>query len=105
MKERFISVESASYSRKTRIRATHEHTSTRKRPVAVGSLSARQTQVVQYRQVLTGMKRITYELRHGVAYVHMICNVRRDLYALMLQRILDTNPTPSSTKEPRFDYR
>lgn len=38
------------------------------------------------------MNHIIYEIHHGVAYVHTVYDVRRDLYALMLQRILDTNP-------------
>jgi len=44
----------------------------------------------QYRQVLTGMNRIIYELRGDMAYVHVICDVRRDLRALLLRRILET---------------
>ncbi|MGY0633676.1 type II toxin-antitoxin system RelE/ParE family toxin [Luteimonas sp. A478] len=46
--------------------------------------------LVQYRQVLSGMNRIIYELRGDVAYVHVICDVRRDLRAVLLRRILET---------------
>ena len=47
--------------------------------------------LAQYRQVLAGMNRIIYEVRGGMAYVHVICDVRRDLRALLLRRILETD--------------
>ena len=47
--------------------------------------------LVQYRQVLAGMNRIIYELRGDMAYVHVVCDSRRDLRAVLLRRILETN--------------
>lgn len=61
--------------------------------------------LAQYRRVLAGMNRIIYELRGDVAYVHVICDVRRDLRALLLRRILETKAHTLSHKEPRFDPR
>ena len=47
--------------------------------------------LMQYRQVLAGMNRIIYELRDGTAYVHLICDARRDLRTLLMRRILETS--------------
>jgi plasmid stabilization system protein ParE len=44
--------------------------------------------LVQYRQVLSGMNRIIYELRGGTAFVHIICDTRKDLQTLLMSRIL-----------------
>ncbi|WP_256327215.1 hypothetical protein [Variovorax sp. EL159] len=33
----------------------------------------------QYRQVVSGMNRIIYEVRLDTAYIHLICDTRRDL--------------------------
>ena len=46
--------------------------------------------LIQYRQVLAGVNRIIYELRDGTAYVHVICDARRDLRALLMRRIIET---------------
>ena len=48
--------------------------------------------MTQYRQVLAGMNRIIYELRADMAYVHVICDVRRDLRALLLRRLMEAPP-------------
>ncbi|MDI1254093.1 type II toxin-antitoxin system RelE/ParE family toxin [Thermomonas sp.] len=48
--------------------------------------------LVQYGQVLAGMNRIIYEIRGETAYVHIVCDVRRDLQALLLRRLLEGNP-------------
>jgi plasmid stabilization system protein ParE len=48
--------------------------------------------LVQFRQVLAGNNRIIYELRGNMAYVHVICDVRRDLRALLLRRLLEVPP-------------
>jgi len=48
--------------------------------------------LAQYRQVLAGMNRIIYEHRADMAYVHVICDVRRDLRAVLLRRLLETTP-------------
>lgn len=50
--------------------------------------------LAQYRQVLAGMNRIVYELRGDMAYVHVICDARRDLRAVLLRRIIEAPPSP-----------
>jgi plasmid stabilization system protein ParE len=49
--------------------------------------------LMQYRQVLAGMNRVIYELRDGTAYVHAICDARRDLRTLLMRRILEAGLT------------
>jgi toxin ParE1/3/4 len=44
--------------------------------------------LAQYRQVISGMNRIIYEVRSEVAYIHVICDVRKDLRSLLMKRIL-----------------
>lgn len=44
--------------------------------------------LVQYRQILVGINRIIYELRDRTVYVHVVCDTRRDLQALLLRRLL-----------------
>lgn len=44
--------------------------------------------LAQYRQVLSGMNRIVYELRGDIAYVHLICDTRRDLQSMLTRRLL-----------------
>ncbi|KVV20867.1 plasmid stabilization protein [Burkholderia cepacia] len=46
--------------------------------------------LTQYRQILTGLNRIIYETPAGstVAYVHVICDQRRDLKTLLTRRLL-----------------
>lgn len=44
--------------------------------------------LVQYRQVMVGMNRIIYELRDRTVYVHVVCDTRRDLRAVLLRRLL-----------------
>ena len=44
--------------------------------------------LTQYRQVLSGMNRIIYEVRHEVVYVHLIVDTRRDLKDVLMQRLL-----------------
>ncbi|GAB2879936.1 type II toxin-antitoxin system RelE/ParE family toxin [Pseudoduganella ginsengisoli] len=46
--------------------------------------------LIQYRQVISGMNRIIYEIRGDVAYLHIICDSRKDLRNLLLKRILRT---------------
>ena len=46
--------------------------------------------LAQYRQVLADMNRIIYELRGDAAYVHVVCDVRRDLRAVLLRRLIET---------------
>jgi len=47
-----------------------------------------ETGLTQYRQVLVGMNRIIYEVRDETLYIHIICDARRDLRALLLRRVL-----------------
>jgi plasmid stabilization system protein ParE len=44
--------------------------------------------LTQYRQVLSGMNRIIYELRQETVYIHMIVDSRRDLSGLLARRLL-----------------
>jgi toxin ParE1/3/4 len=46
----------------------------------------------QYRQILSGMNRIIYEIRENVIYIHLICDMRRDLQPLLMIRLL-ASPT------------
>ena len=42
----------------------------------------------QYRQVLSGMNRIIYEVRQDIVYIHIITDARRDLKSLLTKRLL-----------------
>lgn len=42
----------------------------------------------QYRQIVSGMNRIIYELRDDTAYIHLVCDTRRDMKSLLTRRIL-----------------
>ena len=42
----------------------------------------------QYRQVVSGMNRIIYEVREDKIYIHMIIDVRRDITSLLARRFL-----------------
>ena len=44
--------------------------------------------MAQYRQVITGMNRIIYEVRNELLYVHVVCDTRRDLRVLLARRLL-----------------
>jgi len=44
----------------------------------------------QYRQVISGMNRIIYEVRQDSVYIHLIADTRRDLKALLTRRLLRT---------------
>jgi len=45
----------------------------------------------QYRQILSGMNRIIYEVRGDMAYIHMVCDTRRDLQSLLMKRIVSSS--------------
>lgn len=47
--------------------------------------------LMQYRQALSGMNRIIYEIRGDTAFVHIICDVRMDLRTLLMRRLLRTS--------------
>lgn len=42
----------------------------------------------QYRQVLSGMNRIIYEVRQDFIYIHIITDTRRDLTSQLTKRLL-----------------
>lgn len=44
--------------------------------------------LTQYRQILSGMNRIIYEIRQDAVYVHLIVDTRRDLKDVLMQRLL-----------------
>ena len=44
--------------------------------------------VTQYRQILSGMNRIIYEMRDETVYIHIVCDTRRDLQGLLMKRIV-----------------
>ena len=44
--------------------------------------------LTQYRQVLSGMNRVIYEVRQDVIYIHIIVDARRDMNALLTRRLL-----------------
>lgn len=46
-------------------------------------------QLVQFRQVLAGKNRMVYELRGSTAYVHLVCDARRDLHAVLMRRLVE----------------
>jgi plasmid stabilization system protein ParE len=42
----------------------------------------------QYRQVLSGMNRIIYEVLLNIIYIHIVMDTRRDLKSLLTKRLL-----------------
>ncbi|WP_345798047.1 type II toxin-antitoxin system RelE/ParE family toxin [Castellaniella sp. MT123] len=42
----------------------------------------------QYRQTLSGMNRIVYEVQGDMLYIHIVCDTRKDLRALLTRRLL-----------------
>jgi len=42
----------------------------------------------QYRQILSGMNRIIYEVRQDIIYIHVIVDARRDMNTLLTKRLL-----------------
>jgi plasmid stabilization system protein ParE len=45
--------------------------------------------LVQFREVMAGPNRIVYEPRGDVAYVHLVCDSRRDLKNVLLRRLVE----------------
>lgn len=41
-----------------------------------------------YRQVISGANRIIYEVKGDTAYIHIICDARRDLRTVLATRLL-----------------
>lgn len=44
--------------------------------------------LTQYRQLLSGMNRTIYEVRGDTVYVHIIPDTRRDMQALLMERLV-----------------
>ena len=44
--------------------------------------------LAHYRQVISGMNRIIYEVRGDTAYVHIVCDARKDLRSVLTKRLL-----------------
>lgn len=44
--------------------------------------------LTQYRQVLSGMNRIIYEVRQDTVYIHLIVDARRDMLSFLLRRLV-----------------
>jgi len=44
--------------------------------------------MTQYRQILVDRNRIIYEVRGDILYIHIVCDVRRDLQTLLARRML-----------------
>lgn len=42
----------------------------------------------QYRQMISGMNRLIYEVTADVVYVHIVCDTRRDMRTLLTRRLL-----------------
>ncbi len=42
----------------------------------------------QYRQVISGKNRIIYEIREQTIYIHVVCDVRREMRNLLGRRLL-----------------
>lgn len=45
-------------------------------------------QLTQYRQIMAGKNRIIYEQRQGVIYIHIVCDARMEMGALLYRRLL-----------------
>ena len=52
-------------------------------PIEIESLN-----LTQYRQIISGMNRIIYEIRHETIYIHIIVDSRRDMQSLLTRRLL-----------------
>ncbi|MFA5171187.1 MAG: type II toxin-antitoxin system RelE/ParE family toxin [Sulfuriferula sp.] len=44
--------------------------------------------LAQYRQVISGMNRIIYEVRQETVYIHIICDNRKEMASLLTRRLL-----------------
>ncbi|MGV8893073.1 MAG: type II toxin-antitoxin system RelE/ParE family toxin [Burkholderiaceae bacterium] len=44
--------------------------------------------LTQFRQVLSGMNRIIYEVRQETIYIHIVCDVRKDMKSHLTRRLL-----------------
>lgn len=44
--------------------------------------------IAQYRQVIAGMNRIIYEIRGDTLFIHVVCDTRKEMRALLARRLL-----------------
>ncbi len=44
--------------------------------------------LAQYRQIISGLNRFVYEVRGDTAFIHIVCDSRKDLRNLLMRRIL-----------------
>jgi plasmid stabilization system protein ParE len=44
--------------------------------------------LTQYRQVISGMNRIIYEIRQETIFIHIVCDTRKDMRSLLTKRLL-----------------
>ncbi|MSP52740.1 MAG: type II toxin-antitoxin system RelE/ParE family toxin [Gammaproteobacteria bacterium] len=42
----------------------------------------------QYRQIISGMNRIIYDIRKNIIYIHIVADSRRDMTSLVTKRLL-----------------
>ncbi|WP_025040008.1 type II toxin-antitoxin system RelE/ParE family toxin [Nitrosospira briensis] len=54
-----------------------------KMPEELGRLN-----LTRYRQVISGMNRIIYEVRQETIYIHVVCDTRKDMKSLVAKRLL-----------------
>ena len=48
----------------------------------------RDLNMTQFRQAISGVNRVIYEVRDETIYVHVICDTRKDLVSLLHSRLL-----------------
>jgi len=44
--------------------------------------------LTQYRQIISGMNRVIYEVRQEIIYIHIVADTRKDMNTLLTQRQL-----------------
>lgn len=44
--------------------------------------------LAQYRQIITGMNRVIYEVRQEVIFIHIVADTQKDMKTLLTQRLL-----------------
>ena len=44
--------------------------------------------LTQYRQIISGMNRVIYEVRQEIIYIHIVSDTRKDMRTLLTQRLL-----------------
>ncbi len=44
--------------------------------------------ITQYRQIISGMNRVIYEVRQETIYIHIVADTRKDMKTLLTQKLL-----------------